>query len=225
MTVEAVPEVATMDSAGVSRSSSQLSGSSESLNSNNNSSDDGNNNNNMVVNGTVLKEISGNGNNLVFKVSAGPLAMGPKVMMGAKKKMSAPPQMIEEQSKLARQQHNNSSNNLPKLKIASIKEEGANDDECPPSATISEADSDVEYMGNRTEILPWNIVEDAPLTNRNELYPVEGSWRLISQQVSPKSEDDLGSKWSMNGIIGFSRAFRDYLGYVTIFHHTFEQLC
>ncbi len=102
--------------------------------------------------------------------------------------------------------------NKLKLKIPSIQEEGsegaeASDTSCPPTAgsTVSEAGSDVEYLVrqkkqlffslitivsrnlaqvSKTDILPWNIVTDPPLTNRSELYPIEGSWRLVSNQVS-----------------------------------------
>ena len=42
----------------------------------------------------------------------------------------------------------------------------------------------VEHVGENTDILPWNIVEDPPETNRTELYKIEGSWRLISNQVT-----------------------------------------
>lgn len=44
-------------------------------------------------------------------------------------------------------------------------------------------DGKVEHVGEHSDILPWNIIEDPPETNKKELYPIEGSWRLVSNHV------------------------------------------
>ncbi len=80
------PAAAAAASAGVSRSSSEMSGSSESLNKDNSISEDS-------VGGDILGEISQN------IIALNKISPGPMGAMGAKKKMSAPPKMLEEQTR------------------------------------------------------------------------------------------------------------------------------
>lgn len=67
------------------------------------------------------------------------------------------------------------------------------------SGNTSSGDEDDENgdnvlnMNGNTDILPWNIVEDPPWgTNKKELYPMEGSWRLISNQNYDKYLSAIG---------------------------------
>ena len=39
-----------------------------------------------------------------------------------------------------------------------------------------------EGVNGGGDILPWNIIEDPPFGNQKELFPIEGSWRLIANQ-------------------------------------------
>ncbi len=183
MTIDVAAPAASAD---VSRSNSEMSGSSESLNKDGsvNGDDSGTTNN-------ILSEISTN--MIINNSSNKPMAMG------AKKKMSAPPKMLEEQTRDIRQQMQMQQQNgfmgrgPPgvgggggggglRLKIDAIQEEPSDVESCPPTAA-SECESEVEFLPSKTDILPWNIVTEPPMTNRSELYPIEGSWRLISNQV------------------------------------------
>ncbi len=187
---------AAASSVAASRSNSEMSGSSESLNRDNSISEDENSVANVAngnhSNGVSVANSSG-GDNVLSEIGNKQLPCPPAAAsaaaMGAKKKMSAPPKMIEDQTREIRRQqlqqlhYQQSTRGRLKLRIDSIQEEDSPPATEPPSATPSECDSEVEMLRSKTDILPWNIVTDPPQTNRNELYPIEGSWRLISNQV------------------------------------------
>jgi len=99
-----------------------------------------------------------------------------------RKKFSAPPSLIEEQTRAAREER-------AKLKIGAIAEE--TDEETsersvtPSEPPTPEVDGQQQLkVGEGANKLPWNIVADPPETNKPELYPVEGSWSLTSNEVS-----------------------------------------
>ena len=104
----------------------------------------------------------------------------------AVKKFSAPPRMLEDNNS----RRPSAELNQRKLGLAQppvIKEEAVdeNNNACvsPTPSTASSVEGHVEHLHDNTEILPWNIVEEPPETNKTELYTVEGSWRLIANQV------------------------------------------
>ncbi len=71
-------------------------------------------------------------------------------------------------------ENNNNNNNSAKITKSA----------CSSAVNSDCEDDNVEFLRGNTNILPWNIVEDPPETNKKELYVVEGSWRLVANQVS-----------------------------------------
>ena len=63
----------------------------------------------------------------------------------------------------------------------------------PEQIPEEEAQDNFETLDTKTDILPWNIIEDPPFgPNKKELYPIEGSWRLVANQNFDKYLASVG---------------------------------